>query len=113
MSIHIQDVYDGTLDVDDESHDDGVLVRDDVPSVLDDGDALVLDHDDSAVLVLDHDDGAVLVLERDDALLVLERDDALLERDEQDVIHVLLSQVLLDDVRHHEKVLQHDCHHLC
>ena len=47
------------------------------------------------------------------AELELVRDDELLEHDEQDVIHVLLSQVPMDDVRHHEMELPHDCHRLC
>ena len=102
MSVRIQDVYDGTLDVDGESHDDGEQVHDDVLS----------EHDDALVLV-HGGDGAEPELVRDDgAVLELVHDDVLLEHDEQDEVHVLLLQVL-DDVRLHVLVLLHDCHLLC
>ena len=78
-----QDVRDGTLGVDDESHDGGEQVRDDALPVQDDGDALQ-------------------VLELDDGLV----------HDAQDAVHALLLLVLLDDVRHREQVLPHD-YHLC
>ena len=93
-SVHIQDVYDGTLDVDGESHDDGEQHDDMLPEQVHGGDA---------VLEQVHDD---------DAVLLEQVHDVLLEHDEQDVIHVLLLQVL-DDVRHHELVLLHDYHLLC
>lgn len=91
-SVHIQDVYDGTLDVDGESHDDGEQHDDMLPVLVHDDDDAVLVHGGDAVLEQVHD--------------------VLLEHDEQDVIHVLLLQVL-DDVRHHELVLLHDYHLLC
>lgn len=106
MSVRIQDVYDGTLDVDGESHDDGEQVHDDVlPELVHGGDGaeLVLVRDDGAVLELAHDD---------DAVLELVHDDVLLEHDEQDEVHVLLLQEL-DDVRLHVLELLHDCHLLC
>ncbi len=107
MSAHIQDVYDGTLDVDDESHDDDVQVHDDALPVLDDdGDALVLDGDDGEVQELVRDDGEELEQAHDDALQVL-------VHDEQDEVRALLLQVLPDDVHLHVQVLPHDCHHLC
>lgn len=103
-SVHIQDVYDGTLDVDGESHDDGELVHGDVlPELVHGDDDAVLVHGGDAVLEQVHDD---------DAVLLEQVHDVLLEHDEQDVIHVLLLQVL-DDVRHHELVLLHDYHLLC
>ncbi len=96
MSVQLLDA-DSTLDVDDGSHDDGAQVHGDVLPELEHG-----DDDDTE---LEHgDDGAELELVRDDELL---------EHDEQDVIHVLLSQVPMDDVRHHEMELPHDCHLLC
>lgn len=114
MSAHIQDVYDGTLGVDDESHDDDVQVRDDALPVLDDdGDAPVLDGDDGEVQELVRDDGEVQEQAHDDAVLVLVHDDALLVHDEQDEVRALLLQVLPDDVHLHVQVLPHDCHHLC
>ena len=96
MSVQLLDA-DSTLDVDDGSHDDGAQVHGDVLPELEHGGG-----DDTE---LEHgDDGAELELVRDDELL---------EHDEQDVIHVLLSQVPMDDVRHHEMELPHDCHLLC
>lgn len=106
MSVRIQDVYDGTLDVDGESHDDGEQAHDDVlPELVHGGDGAELEpvRDDGAVLELAHDD---------DAVLELVHDDVLLEHDEQDEVHVLLLQEL-DDVRLHVLVLLHDCHLLC
>lgn len=106
MSVQLLDA-DSTLDVDDGSHDDGAQVHGDVLPELEHGGG-----DDTE---LEHgDDGAELELVRDDgAELEMVRDDELLEHDEQDVIHVLLSQVPMDDVRHHEMELPHDCHLLC
>jgi hypothetical protein len=116
MSVQLLDA-DSTLDVDDGSHDDGAQVHGDVLPELEHGggDDTELEHgDDGAELELVRDDGAELELVRDDgAELELVRDDELLEHDEQDVIHVLLSQVPMDDVRHHEMELPHDCHLLC
>ena len=107
MSVQLLDA-DSTLDVDDGSHDDGAQVHGDVLPELEHGGG------DDTELELVRDDGAELELVRDDgAELELVRDDELLEHDEQDVIHVLLSQVPMDDVRHHEMELPHDCHLLC
>lgn len=86
-----QDVHDGTLGVDDESHDGGEPERDDALPVQDDGDALELD-----------DDGDVQEPVHDDELV----------HDAQDAVRALLLLVLLDDVRHREQVLPHD-YHLC
>ena len=97
MSVQLLDA-DSTLDVDDGSHDDGAQVHGDVLPELEHGGG------DDTELELVRDDGAELELVRDDELL---------EHDEQDVIHVLLSQVPMDDVRHHEMELPHDCHLLC
>ena len=97
-----QDVHDGTLGVDDESHDGGEQVRDGALPVQDDGDALELD-DDGDVQEPVHG-GEVQVPDHDDALQVLELDDGLVY-DAQDVVRALLLQVLLDDVRHREQVL--------
>ena len=55
MSVRIQDVYDGTLDVDGESHDDGEQAHDDVLPELVHGD------DDAELVhgnVLKEQDGA-------------------------------------------------------
>ena len=97
----MQDVHDGTLDVDDGLHDESAQVHDDV----------LLEHDDALEQV--RDDDAVLELERDDVVLLELVHDVQLEHDVQDVVHVLLFRVLQNDVRHHEKVLPHDYHHLC
>lgn len=107
MSVRIQDVYDGTLDVDGESHDDGEQAHDDVLPELVHG-------DDDAELEQVHDGGdAVLEQVHDDDAVLLELvHDVLLEHDEQDEVHVLLLQEM-DDVRLHELVLPHDCHLLC
>ena len=104
MSVRIQDVYDGTLDVDGESHDDGEQAHDDVlPELVHGDDDAELVHGGDAVLEQVHDD---------DAVLLEQVHDVLLEHDEQDEVHVLLLQVL-DDVRLHVLVLLHDCHLLC
>lgn len=96
-----QDAHDGTLGVDDESHDGGEPERDDaLPVQDDDGDALVLDGGDGVPEQV-----------HDDALQVLELDDGLVY-DAQDVVRALLLQVPLDDFHHHEQVLPHD-YHLC
>lgn len=105
MSVQLLDA-DSTLDVDDGSHDDGAQVHGDVLPELEHG-------DDDAVLVHGGSDAVLELVRDDDAELELVRDDELLEHDEQDVIHVLLSQVPMDDVRHHEMELPHDCHLLC
>ena len=107
-----QDVHDGTLGVDDESHDGGEQVRDGaLPVQDDDGDALVLDGGDGVPEQVHDDDGEAQVPDHDDALQVLELDDELVH-DAQDVVRALLLQVLLDDVHHREQVLPHD-YHLC
>lgn len=106
-----QDVHDGTLGVDDESHDGGEQVRDGaLPVQDDDGDALVLDGGDGVPEQV-HDDGEAQVPDHDDALQVLELDDGLVY-DAQDEVRALLLLVLLDDVRHREQVLPYD-YHLC
>lgn len=105
-----QDVHDGTLGVDDESHDGGEQVRDGALPVQDDGDALELDDDDDVQEPV-HGGGEAQVPDHDDALQVLELDDELVH-DAQDAVHALLLLVLLDDVRHREQVLPHD-YHLC
>lgn len=105
-----QDVHDGTLGVDDESHDGGEQVRDGALLVQDDGDALELDDGDGVPEPV-HGGGEAQVPDHDDALQVLELDDGLVH-DAQDAVHALLLQVLLDDVRHREQVLPHD-YHLC
>ena len=97
--VRMLDVHDGKLDVDDGLHDESVLVHDDV--ILEHDDALEQARDDDAVLV--HGGDAVLE----------QVHDVQLEHDVQDVVHVQLFQVLQIDVRHHEKVLPHDYHHLC
>ncbi len=107
-----QDAHDGTLGVDDESHDGGEPERDDaLPVQDDDGDALVLDGGDGVPEQVHDDDGEAQVPDHDDALQVLELDDGLVY-DAQDVVRALLLQVPLDDVHHHEQVLPHD-YHLC
>lgn len=107
-----QDVHDGTLGVDDESHDGGEQVRDGaLPVQDDDGDALVLDGGDGVPEQVHDDDGEEQVPDHDDALQVLELDDGLVY-DAQDEVRALLLLVLLDDVRHREQVLPHD-YHLC
>lgn len=106
-----QDVHDGTLGVDDESHDGGEQVRDGALPVQDDGDALVLDGGDGVPEQVHDDDGEVQVPDHDDALLEPVHDDELVH-DAQDVVRALLLLVLLDDVRHREQVLPHD-YHLC
>lgn len=107
-----QDVHDGTLGVDDESHDGGEQVRDGaLPVQDDDGDALVLDGGDGVPEQVHDDDGEAQVPDHDDALQVLELDDGLVY-DAQDVVRALLLLVLLDDVHHREQVLPHD-YHLC
>lgn len=106
-----QDVHDGTLGVDDESHDGDEQVRDGaLPVQDDDGDALVLDGGDGVPEQV-HGGGEAQVPDHDDALQVLELDDELVH-DAQDVVRALLLLVLLDDVRHREQVLPHD-YHLC
>lgn len=107
MSVQLLDA-DSTLDVDDGSHDDGAQVHGDVLPELEHG-----GDDDDAVLVHGGSDAVLELVRDDDAELELVRDDELLEHDEQDVIHVLLSQVPMDDVRHHEMELPHDCLLLC
>ncbi len=95
-----QDAHDGTLGVDDESHDGGEPERDDaLPVQDDDGDALVLDGGDGVPEQV-----------HDDALQVLELDDGLVY-DAQDVVRALLLQVPLDDVHLHEQVLPTHVHH--
>lgn len=107
-----QDVHDGTLGVDDESHDGGEPERDDaLPVQDDDGDALVLDGGDGVPEQVHDDDGEAQVPDHDDALLEPVHDDELVH-DAQDVVRALLLLVLLDDVRHREQVLPHD-YHLC
>lgn len=106
-----QDVHDGTLGVDDESHDGGEPERDDALPVQDDGDALVLDGGDGVPEQVHDDGGEAQVPDHDDALQVLELDDGLVY-DAQDAVRALLLLVLLDDVRHREQVLPHD-YHLC
>lgn len=105
-----QDVHDGTLGVDDESHDGGEPERDDALPVQDDGDALELD-DDGDVQEPVHGGGVALEQAHDDVLLEPVHDDELVH-DAQDAVHALLLLVLLDDVRHREQVLPHD-YHLC
>lgn len=106
-----QDVHDGTLGVDDESHDGGEPERDGALPVQDDGDALVLDGGDGVPEQV-HDDGEAQVPDHDDVLLEPVHDDELVH-DAQDVVRALLLLVLLDDVRHREQVLPHDVLHLC
>ena len=106
-----QDVHDGTLGVDDESHDGGEPERDDALPVQDDGDALVLHGGDGVPEQVHDDDGEVQVPDHDDVLLEPVHDDELVH-DAQDVVRALLLLVLLDDVRHREQVLPHD-YHLC
>ena len=117
-----QDVHDGTLGVDDESHDGGEQVRDGALPVLDDDGAQALDDgggvqeqvhgDDGEVQEQVHDDdGEAQVPDHDDVLLEPVHDDELVH-DAQDVVRALLLLVLLDDVRHREQVLPHD-YHLC
>lgn len=107
-----QDVHDGTLGVDDESHDGGEPERDDaLPVQDDDGDALVLDGGDGVPEQVHDDDGEAQVPDHDDVLLEPVHDDELVH-DAQDVVRALLLLVLLDDVRHREQVLPHD-YHLC
>lgn len=105
-----QDVHDGTLGVDDESHDGGEPERDGALPVQDDGDALELD-DDGDVQEPVHGGGVALEQAHDDVLLEPVHDDELVH-DAQDVVRALLLLVLLDDVRHREQVLPHD-YHLC
>ena len=106
-----QDVHDGTLGVDDESHEGGEPERDGALPVQDDGDALVLDGGDGVPEQVHDDDGEAQVPDHDDALLEPVHDDELVH-DAQDVVRALLLLVLLDDVRHREQVLPHD-YHLC
>lgn len=100
-----QDVHDGTLGVDDESHDGGEQVRDGaLPVQDDDGDALELDGGDGVPEQVHDDDGEVQVPDHDG--------DVLLVHDVPDVIRALLLLVQLDDDRHREQELPHDVHHL-
>ena len=105
-----QDVHDGTLGVDDESHDGGEPERDDALPVQDDGDALVLDGGDGVPEQVHDDGGEAQVPDHDDALLEPVHDDELVH-DAQDVVRALLLLVLLDDVRHREQVLPMHVHH--
>lgn len=100
-----QDVHDGTLGVDDESHDGGEQGRDGALPVLDDDGAQALDDDGGVQVQVHGDDGEVQVPDHDG--------DVLLVHDVPDVIRALLLQVLMDDVRHREQELPHDVHHLC
>lgn len=104
-----QDVHDGTLGVDDESHDGGEPERDGALPVQDDGDALELDDGDVQEPV--HGGGVALEQAHDDVLLEQVHDDELVH-DAQDAVRALLLLVLLDDVHHREQVLPHD-YHLC
>ena len=107
-----QDVHDGTLGVDDESHDGGVLDDDGALPVLDDDGAQALDDGGGVQEQVHGDDGEVQEQVHDDDVLLEPVHDDELVHDAQDVIRALLLLVLLDDVRHREQVLPHD-YHLC